>query len=191
MSAFHQRRYQLPFVRPAPVLNIALIEPEIPPNTGNIARLCAATGTTLHLVGPTGFRLNNPALRRAGLDYWASVDLRRHSSLEQFMPEISGKRFFLFSTAGKKTYTSVSYRPGDYLVFGSESRGLPDDLLANHPALTLGIPMQSALVRSLNLASAAAIVLYEALRQICSMKGQNGFPESSAQTSGNGAAKSG
>ena len=166
MKNNHRRRYDLPFVWPDPSFNIALIEPEIPPNTGNIARLCAATGTALHLVGPIGFRLNNPALRRAGLDYWASVDLRQHSVMEQFMREISEKRFFLFSTSGSKTYTSVSYRPGDYLIFGNESRGLPDDLLALYPDLVLGIPMLSENVRSLNLATAAAIVLYEALRQI-------------------------
>lgn len=161
----HRRRYDLPFSWPDPSFNIALIEPEIPPNTGNIARLCAATGTALHLVGQTGFRLNNPALRRAGLDYWASVDLRQHSSLETFMPEITGKRFFLLSTGGSKTYTSVSYRPGDFLIFGNESRGLPDDLLDLYPNNVLGIPIQTAHVRSLNLATAAAIVLYEALRQ--------------------------
>jgi len=166
MEKDHRRRYDLPFVWPDPSFNIALIEPEIPPNTGNIARLCAATGTSLHLVGQTGFRLNNPALRRAGLDYWASVDLHQHSALEQFMPEISGKRFFLFSTSGSKTYTSVSYRPGDYLIFGNESRGLPDDLLSAYPGNVLGIPIRSGHVRSLNLATAAAIVLYEALRQI-------------------------
>jgi tRNA (cytidine/uridine-2'-O-)-methyltransferase len=143
-----------------------LIEPEIPPNTGNIARLCAATGTSLHLVGQTGFRLNNPALLRAGLDYWASVDLHQHSAVEPFMREISEKRFFLFSTSGVNSYTSVSYRPGDYLIFGNESRGLPDDLLGLYPDHVLGIPMQTAHVRSLNLATAAAIVLYEALRQI-------------------------
>jgi len=162
----HRRRYDLPFIWPDPAFNIALIEPEIPPNTGNIARLCAATGTSLHLVGQTGFRLNNPALRRAGLDYWASVDLHQHAVMEQFMLEISGKRFFMFSTSGSKTFTAVSYRPGDYLIFGNESRGLPDDLLALYPDLVLGIPMISENVRSLNLATAAAIVLYEALRQI-------------------------
>lgn len=166
MKPAHQRRYKLPFVWPEPSFNIALIEPEIPPNTGNIARLCAATGTALHLVGQTGFRLNNPAMRRAGLDYWASVDLHQHAAWEKFMPEIANKQFHLFSTSGRKTYTSVSYRPGDYLIFGNESRGLPDDLLALYPDLVLGIPIQTDHVRSLNLATAVAIVLYEALRQI-------------------------
>lgn len=166
MENTHRRRHKLPFAWPAPSFNIALIEPEIPPNTGNIARLCAATGTALHLVGPTGFRLNNPAMRRAGLDYWAAVDLRQHAGSADFMREITNKRFYLFSTSGRKTHTSVSYQPGDYLIFGNESRGLPDDLLALYPGLVLGIPMQTEQVRSLNLATAVAIVLYEALRQI-------------------------
>jgi len=165
MKPAHRRRHEFPFIWPAPPFNIALVEPEIPPNTGNIARLCAATGTALHLVGPTGFRLNNPALRRAGLDYWAAVDLHQHAALGEFMQEISDKQFYLFSTSGKAAYTSVSYRPGDYLVFGNESRGLPDDLLAAYPGKVIGIPIQTAHVRSLNLATAAAIVLYEALRQ--------------------------
>lgn len=161
----HRRRYELPFAWPEPCFNIVLVEPEIPPNTGNIARLCAATGSSLHLVGETGFRLNNAELRRAGLDYWPFVDLHRHASTELFLREISEKSFYLFSTAGKVKYTSVVYRPGDYFVFGNESRGLPDDLLSAYPASVLGIPMRTAYVRSLNLASAAAIVLYEALRQ--------------------------
>lgn len=162
----HRRRYNFPFVWPSPALNIALVEPEIPPNTGNIARLCAATGTTLHLIGPIGFRLNAPSLKRAGLDYWASVDLRLHATVAEFLRPISTHQCYFFSTSGKKAYTSVAYRPGDYLVFGNESRGLPDDLLALCPQNVLGIPMRTEHVRSLNLASAAAIVLYEALRQI-------------------------
>ncbi len=161
----HHRRHNLPFIWPQPSFNIALVEPEIPPNTGNIARLCAATGTSLHLVGPTGFRLNNAALRRAGLDYWPSVDLHQHTSTAVFMRDISKRRFFMFSTSGAKTYTSVSYRPGDYLVFGNESQGLPDDLFASYPELVIGIPMLSDNVRSHNLSTAVAIVLYEALRQ--------------------------
>lgn len=155
----------LPFFKPEPSFNIALVEPEIPPNTGNIARLCAATGTSLHLVGPTGFRLNNAELRRAGLDYWPSVDLHQHSSLDLFLRDILDKRFYLFSTIGARPYTSVSFRPGDYFIFGNESRGLPDELLTSYPGLVLSIPMISDHVRSLNLATAAAIVLYEALRQ--------------------------
>jgi len=166
MKNTHRRRHKFPCVWPEPSLNIALIEPEIPPNTGNIARLCAATGTSLHLVGQTGFRLNNPAMRRAGLDYWASVDLHQHLAVEKFMQEIANKRFYLFSTSGSKIYTATSYQPGDYLIFGNESRGLPDDLLALYPDMVLGIPIRTDHVRSLNLATAVAIVLYEALRQI-------------------------
>jgi len=162
----HRRRHNLPFIWPQPSFNIALVEPEIPPNTGNIARLCAATGTSLHLVGPTGFRLNNAALRRAGLDYWPSVDLHQHTSTAVFMRDISKKRFFMFSTSGTKAYTSSSYRPGDYLVFGNESQGLADNLLRANPGNVLGIPIQTTYVRSLNLATAVAVVLYEALRQM-------------------------
>lgn len=166
MKKNHRRRCHLTSVWPDPPFNIALVEPEIPPNTGNIARLCAATGTSLHLVGQLGFRLNAPALKRAGLDYWPSVKLQQHADLEAITNQIDSKRFFLFSTAGKKSYLSVSYQPGDYLIFGNESCGLPDDLLAKYPEKVLGIPIQTDHVRSLNLATAAAIVLYEALRQI-------------------------
>ena len=166
MKSVHQRSHKFPFIWPEPSLNIALVEPEIPPNTGNIARLCAATGTALHLVGQTGFRLNDAALRRAGLDYWASVDLRQHATWDGFMREIPAKQFYLFSAGGRRSYASVSYRPGDYFIFGNESRGLPDDLLTLYPDRVLGIPMRIDHVRSLNLATAAAIVLYEALRQI-------------------------
>lgn len=166
MKNIHRRRCNLPFIWPKPPFNIALIEPEIPPNTGNIARLCAATGTSLHLVGQLGFRLNNPALRRAGLDYWASVDLHQHAVPGEFIREIPNERLRLFSTAGSRVYTSVAYQPGDYLVFGNESRGLPDDLLSAYPRNVLGIPMMTENVRSLNLATAVAIVLYEALRQM-------------------------
>ena len=162
----HRRVCNLAFNWPEVPFNIALIEPEIPPNTGNIARLCAATGTQLHLVGQLGFNLNNAALRRAGLDYWDSVPLHRHATLEGFMRDIKNKRFYLFSTAAKATYTSVAFRPGDYLVFGNESKGLPDQLLAEYPGQTLGIPIQAAHVRSLNLATAVGIALYEALRQV-------------------------
>jgi tRNA (cytidine/uridine-2'-O-)-methyltransferase len=165
MKSSHDRRCRLPFEWPDPPFNVALVEPEIPPNTGNIARLCAATGTPLHLVGVIGFRLNNAALRRAGLDYWESVDLRRHAALDEFMRSIPNGRFHLFSTAGNTPYTSAAYRPGDYLIFGNESKGLPADLLAAYPEKVLGIPVQPERVRSLNLATAAGIALYEALRQ--------------------------
>ena len=161
----HQRSCVLEFRWPEPCFNVCLVEPEIPPNTGNIARLCAATGTALHLVGPTGFRLGNAALRMAGLDYWPAVDLRRHDTFGEFWTESVRKSFFLFSTAGRVSYLDTAYRPGDYLIFGSESRGLPAQLLSEHPERVRAIPVKPESVRSLNLSSAVAIVLYEALCQ--------------------------
>jgi tRNA (cytidine/uridine-2'-O-)-methyltransferase len=155
----------LPYTWPQPPFRIGLVEPEIPPNTGNIARLCAATGSPLHLVEPLGFQLDNRALKRAGLDYWDGVDITRHPSLDAFMSALTPARFFFFSTRGRHLYTSVRYRPGDVLVFGSESRGLPEPLLAAHAAQALLIPVRAEGVRSLNLATAVGIVLYEALRQ--------------------------
>lgn len=151
---------------PEPPLHVALFEPEIPPNTGAIARLCAATGTPLHLVGPLGFRLTDRALRRAGLDYWDSVDLRRHTGYDGFEAALPGHRMFFFSTSGRKPYTAETFRPGDVLVFGPESRGLPADLLEANADRVLGIPMRNESVRSLNLATAVAIALFEALRQV-------------------------
>jgi tRNA (cytidine/uridine-2'-O-)-methyltransferase len=154
------------------MLHIALWEPEIPPNTGNIARLCAATGTTLHLIGRLGFRLDNRALRRAGLDYWHAVTLKRHNSLDQFLSNTlpaadkRSPRVFCYSAHAERSYTAVRYRDGDILLFGSESRGLPATLLQQHHDQTLTIPMLTSKVRSLNLATAAGIVLYEALRQL-------------------------
>ncbi|MCF7847955.1 MAG: tRNA (cytidine(34)-2'-O)-methyltransferase [Kiritimatiellales bacterium] len=147
-------------------MNIALVEPEIPPNTGTIARLCAATGTVLHLIEPLGFQLTDKNIRRAGLDYWDSVELHRYPELENFFEKTSNVRKLYFSTSGAKNYTQAEYRPGDCLVFGNESRGLPDQLLADHPEDVYNIPMRLNHVRSLNLANCAAIVLYEALRQI-------------------------
>jgi tRNA (cytidine/uridine-2'-O-)-methyltransferase len=153
------------------MLHIALWEPEIPPNTGNIARLCAATGATLHLIGRLGFRLDDRSLRRAGLDYWDAVTLRRHISLEQFLvdrlqPAAETPRLFCYSAHALRLYTAVRYREGDVLLFGSESRGLPRMLLDQHREQALTIPMLTSNVRSLNLASAVGIVLYEALRQL-------------------------
>ncbi len=166
MKTSHSRRYALPFIWPKPPLQIALLEPEIPPNTGNIARLCAATGTPLHLIGPLGFRLHDTALKRAGLDYWTAVDLRRHASVTLFLQAIAPARCFLFSTRAEKSYLQATYRPGDALLFGCESKGLPEALLDAHAATVLGIPMRVEQVRSLNLATAVAVVLFEALRQI-------------------------
>jgi len=169
MSTKFHHHYNQPGMNqdwPHPPFNLVLIEPEIPPNTGNIARLCAATGSVLHLVGPLGFRLNDRSLRRAGLDYWPQVDLRRHASLEDFMRTEMPKRFFLLSAHGTIPYTTVEFQAGDYMIFGSESRGLPVDFMATYPAAVISIPMRGRGVRSLNLATAAAVVLYEGLRQV-------------------------
>jgi len=149
-----------------PHLSVALIEPEIPPNTGNIARLCAATFTPLHLVGKLGFRTDDKAVRRAGLDYWSEVEIHYHLNLEAFYSALSGKRFLYFTTKAEVAYTSFSYAPGDCLVFGSETRGLPEELLRLNWERALTIPMPNKRIRSLNLATSVGIVLYEALRQM-------------------------
>jgi len=158
-------RTQLPFTWPDPPLNIVLVEPDIPQNTGNIARLCAATGTTLNLIEPLGFQLTDKLVKRAGLDYWDAVTVQRFPNLGNFMEKSSKGRNFFFSTNGSKNYTEAEYRPGDCLIFGSESKGLPFDLLEAHSEDVYNIPIQLGNVRSLNLANAASIVLYEALRQ--------------------------
>jgi tRNA (cytidine/uridine-2'-O-)-methyltransferase len=148
------------------MLQIALWEPEIPPNTGSIARLCAATGTRLHLVGRLGFRLDDRRLRRAGLDYWADVDLTAHAGWDEFAAAIAPRRLVCATTKVARRYTELRYADGDCLVFGSESRGLPEAVLRHHADAAVTIPMPGGCVRSLNLAAAAAIVLYEALRQV-------------------------
>jgi len=155
----------LKFNWPDPPFNLVLVEPEIPQNTGNIARLCAATGTILHLIEPLGFRLTDREVKRAGLDYWDAVEIRRFSGFEKFQNDFPSSRKFFFSTCGEKNYAEVEYRPGDCLIFGSESRGLPLELLAAHPDDIYNIPMKLENVRSLNIANSASIVLYEALRQ--------------------------
>jgi len=165
MPEDHRRRFALPFRWPEPPVEVVLVEPEIPQNTGNIARLCAAVGSPLHLVGPLGFQTHDRALRRAGVDYWDQVDLTRHATFDAYLAAQAPPRVFLFSTAGTRAHFDVAYRPGDALVFGSESRGLPDHLLARYPAHLLQIPMRTDRVRSLNLANAVAIAVYEALRQ--------------------------
>ncbi len=159
-------RNQLPFNWPDPSFNIVLLEPEIPQNTGNIARLCAATGTLLSLIEPLGFRLTDREVKRAGLDYWDAVEIRRFPNFEKFESDFPERRKIFFSTSGSRSYTEAEYRPGDCLIFGSESRGLPLELLEQHPDDVFNIPMKLEHVRSLNLANAASIVLYEALRQI-------------------------
>jgi tRNA (cytidine/uridine-2'-O-)-methyltransferase len=148
------------------VLHIALWEPEIPPNTGNIARLCAATGATLHLIGRLGFRMDDKSLQRAGLDYWPLVEWRRHSTLAEFEAELAGSRMFCFSAHASIPYTEVKYEAGDCFLFGGESHGLPPGYLERHRQRVLSIPMPGGKVRSLNLATAVGIALYEALRQI-------------------------
>ncbi len=148
------------------MLNIVLVEPEIHPNTGNIARLCAATGTRLHLVEPLGFRTDAAAVKRAGLDYWPYVDIRKHISLCAFMRDHPDISRWYFTTKASRLYTDVEYTAEDYLFFGSETSGLPASLLQETPERCLRIPMSAARVRSLNLATCAAIALYEALRQL-------------------------
>ena len=147
------------------MISVALVEPEIPPNTGNIARLCAATGTPLHIVGVPGFRLDDRAVRRAGLDYWPEVDLHRHQDLPALYEELSSARFIFLSTKGEISYTEWSFGEHDCLVFGRETRGLPESLLRANWERCLTIPMTNPRVRSLNLAVSVGVVLFEALRQ--------------------------
>jgi len=147
-------------------LHVALLKPEIHPNTGNIARLCAANGLPLHLVGRLGFRIDERSVRRAGLDYWPYVDLRRETDLEELKSKLPGSRLFYFSARAERLYTEIRYRAGDCLVFGPESKGLSKELLQENHDRTLRIPMRSSNVRSLNLATAVAIAVYEALRQL-------------------------
>jgi len=148
-----------------PPFHIVLIEPEIPPNTGNIARLCGATGTILHLVGKLGFTIDDKHLKRAGLDYWEAVDIRQWPNLTELQQAFPGARFWFTSKKARKTHVQADFQAGDFLVFGKESLGLPEDLLQHHPEQTIRIPIHSPIVRSLNLANAAAIIIYEALRQ--------------------------
>jgi tRNA (cytidine/uridine-2'-O-)-methyltransferase len=146
-------------------LAIALIEPQIPPNTGNIARLCAATETSLHLIAPLGFALDDPRLRRAGLDYWPAVDLWTHPHWRAFRDAVSRDRCLYFSSHGTVSYLDAPYASNSVLVFGSETQGMPVRIREKHPERTFRIPMGGA-VRSLNLATATAIVLYEAIRRL-------------------------
>jgi tRNA (cytidine/uridine-2'-O-)-methyltransferase len=148
------------------MLSVALVEPEIPPNTGNIARLCAATYVPLHIVGVTGFRMDDRALRRAGLDYWPEVKLTRHRDLESLYQSLPQARFVYLTTKADRLYTEWTFQTDDCLVFGRETRGLPEDLLRGNWDNCLKIPMLNPKVRSLNLATAVGIVLFEALRQL-------------------------
>jgi tRNA (cytidine/uridine-2'-O-)-methyltransferase len=149
----------------ANVLRVALWEPEIPPNTGNIARLCAATGAELHLIGRVGFRLDDRSLRRAGVDYWEAVTLRRHATLHEFEAALADVRVHCLSARASTPYTAAEFHDGDCLLFGGESHGLPAEVLTRYADRALLIPMPAGKVRSLNLATAVGIVLYEALRQ--------------------------
>lgn len=147
-------------------LHIVLVEPEIPPNTGAIARLCAATHTTLHLVEPLGFKLDDKALKRAGMDYWQYVTWRSWPNWAALREAHPAATFYLLTTKTDRPYTEARFQTGDFLVFGRETKGLPESLLKENAGTCLTIPMSNPEVRSLNLATAAAIVLFEALRQV-------------------------
>ncbi|WP_202081513.1 tRNA (uridine(34)/cytosine(34)/5-carboxymethylaminomethyluridine(34)-2'-O)-methyltransferase TrmL [Caldalkalibacillus salinus] len=146
--------------------HIVLYQPEIPYNTGNIARTCAATNTTLHIIRPMGFSTNDRMLKRAGCDYWHSVDVRYYDSLQECMEQYAKHRFFFVETDGAKTYTEISYQDGDFFVFGKETTGIPQSILDEHKENWVNIPMSVEHVRSLNLSNTAAILVYEALRQL-------------------------
>ncbi|MEG2377283.1 MAG: tRNA (uridine(34)/cytosine(34)/5-carboxymethylaminomethyluridine(34)-2'-O)-methyltransferase TrmL [Clostridia bacterium] len=147
------------------MINIVLVEPEIPANTGNIARTCAATGSQLHLVRPLGFELSDKHLKRAGLDYWHLLNVRMYDSIDEFFEKNSGGDFYYLSTKAPQSYTEKKFKENDYFVFGKETRGLPEPLLYEHPDKCIRIPMRAE-ARSLNLANSVAIIAYEALRQI-------------------------
>lgn len=148
------------------MIQVALWEPEIPPNTGNIARLCAATGSPLHLIGRLGFRTDEKSVRRAGLDYWSHVTIHRHDDLDAFFATIDVQRLWCVDNPAPKSYTQVTFQAGDCLLFGSETRGLPVELKERFAQQLISIPMLTPHVRSLNLANSVSIVLYEALRQL-------------------------
>ena len=151
-------------------INIVFVEPEIPPNTGNIARTCAATGTNLHLVKPLGFSIDDKQVKRAGLDYWPYVNLEVHESLDAFMEKYGDRRLWLATTKAKNMYADVGYRDGDFILFGRETRGLPADFVEEHQESGIRIPMsEDTRTRSFNLSNSANIILFEALRQL-------GFP---------------
>ena len=145
-------------------LNIVLHQPEIPQNTGNIGRTCAATGTRLHLIEPLGFQLNEKALKRAGMDYWNEIDVTTYVNYEEFLDKNPGAKIYYVTTKGRGLYSDVSYEPDCFLMFGKESGGIPEEILKKHPDTCVRIPMLGE-TRSLNLSNAAAIVLYEALKQ--------------------------
>ena len=154
-------------------MNVVLLEPEMPANTGNIGRTCAATHTRLHLIEPLGFKLNEKMLKRVGLDYWDKLDVTVYCDFQDFLERNPGARIYMATTKARKVYTEVSYEPDCYLMFGKESAGIPEEILVRHQEDCVRIPMWGE-IRSLNLSNSVAIVLYEALRQ-------NGFSQMQMQ----------
>lgn len=154
-------------------MNIVLLEPEMPANTGNIGRTCVATNTKLHLIEPLGFRLDEKSVKRAGLDYWDKLDVEVYADFEDFLERNPGAKIYMATTKAKKCYTEVEYEPDCFLMFGKESAGIPEEILLEHQENCVRIPMWGD-IRSLNLANSVAIVLYEALRQ-------NGFERMNLQ----------
>lgn len=154
-------------------MNIVLYEPEMPANTGNIGRTCEATGTRLHLIEPLGFKLNEKALKRAGLDYWDKLDVTVYSDFQDFLNRNPGAKIYMATTKAPNVYTEADYEPDCYIMFGPESRGIPEDILVEHQETCVRIPMWGD-IRSLNLSNSVSIILYEALRQ-------NGFEKMTMQ----------
>ena len=146
------------------MFHIVLVEPEIPQNAGNIARTCAATGTALHMIRPLGFEVSDKYLKRAGLDYWNLVSVSYYDSFEELKERFPNARFFFFTTKARRRHSDVAFKDGDFLVFGKETKGLPEELLLQHEETCLRIPMRGE-ARSLNLSNSVAVALYEALRQ--------------------------
>lgn len=146
------------------MFHIVLVEPEIPQNTGNIARTCAVTGAVLHLVEPLGFSIDDRQLKRAGLDYWHLLDVRRYANIEEFFEKNAGGRYFYLTTKAAQSYTEPKFQDGDYLMFGRETRGLPEPMLITNPERCIRIPMREG-ARSMNLSNAVAVTVFEALRQ--------------------------
>ena len=145
-------------------MNIVLHEPEIPANTGNIGRTCVATGTSLHLIKPLGFDISDKAVRRAGMDYWKELDLHVYEDFEEFVEKNPGARIYMATTKARKAYTEVEYKGNDFIMFGKESAGIPEEILVKYADTSVRIPMIGE-IRSLNLSNSVSIILYEALRQ--------------------------
>ena len=146
------------------MLNIVLFEPEIPANTGNIGRTCVATGTRLHLIGPMGFKIDEKSVKRAGMDYWNQLDVRRYVNFEEFLEKNPNAKIWMATTKAKHVHSDVQFGPDDYIMFGKESAGIPEEILVNYEETCIRIPMLDK-IRSLNLSNSVSIVLYEALRQ--------------------------